>query len=255
MDYDAELELHNRILRQAYDMSRHDRVLDIGCGTGQTTRDAARLASNGVAHGVDSSARMIERARNLSQAEGLHNVTYQHDDAESCRFAKAPFDLAISRFGTMFFTDPIAAFANIRRHLRPGARLVMMVWQGHERNEWSVSIERSLVGSENASLGSRPTSGPFSLADPASVEQILDSAGFGAATFSDVHQPVYYGPDVATAFDFVSGFQSTNDMLIRLDPASREGAVDRLRRVLAAHETKQGVWFDSRSWIVTARRR
>jgi hypothetical protein len=87
------------------------------------------------------------------------------------------------------------------------------------------------------------------------VEQILDSAGFSAVTFTDVHQPVYYGPDVATAFDFVSGFQSTSEMLMRLDPASREGAVERLRRVLAAHQTKQGVWFDSRSWIVTARRR
>ncbi len=144
VDYDAELRLHNERLREAYEIGPSDRVLDIGCGSGQTTREAARVAAAGHAHGVDSSAVMIERARHLSREERLGNVTFQHADAEVCRFPNEPFDVAISRFGTMFFTDPKAAFANIGRGLRPSARLVMMVWQDHERNEWSVAIEQAL---------------------------------------------------------------------------------------------------------------
>jgi ubiquinone/menaquinone biosynthesis C-methylase UbiE len=103
VDYDTELRLHNDALRHAYEIGSKDRVLDIGCGAGQTTRDAARLASDGWALGVDISKEMIERARRLAEAEGLHTVTFEHADAQDHRFPSERFDLAISRFGTMFF--------------------------------------------------------------------------------------------------------------------------------------------------------
>jgi SAM-dependent methyltransferase len=144
VDYDAELRLHNDALRRAYEIGPEDRVLDIGCGAGQTTRDAARLASAGWAIGVDISKEMIGRADLLAEAEGLHNVAFERADAQDHPFPTERFDLAISRFGTMFFRDPVAAFTNIGRGLRRDGRLLMMVWQGHERNEWSVSIERLL---------------------------------------------------------------------------------------------------------------
>ena len=86
----------------------------------------------------------IERARELARAEGLRNVTFEQADAQVHRFPRERFDLAISRFGTMFFADPVAAFANIGRALRPAGRLVMMVWQAHDRNEWDVAIRQSL---------------------------------------------------------------------------------------------------------------
>jgi ubiquinone/menaquinone biosynthesis C-methylase UbiE len=149
VDYDAELRLHDQVLRPACGVRRHDQVLDVGCGTGQTTRQAARTATAGSALGVDLSAQMIDRARELAQAEGLRNVTFQRADAQVHRFPPEQFDLAISRFGTMFFDDPAAAFANIGRALRPAGRLVMMVWQGHEQNEWAVAIRRSLEGFEH----------------------------------------------------------------------------------------------------------
>jgi SAM-dependent methyltransferase len=255
IDYDAELRLHNEVLRRAYGIRQDDRILDIGCGTGESTRDAARAAVAGSALGVDLSAQMIERARELSDAEGLRNVTYKQADAQIHRFPSGYFDIGISRFGTMFFADPVAAFANIGRALRPGARLVMMVWQDHDRNDWSVSIQRSLVGSEVAPPLPPRDKNPFSLADATTVERILDAAGFGGATFADVHEPVYYGRDASAALDFVRGLWSTNDMLKRLDQASAERALERLRETLAAHEGARGVWFDSRAWIVTARRR
>ena len=137
LDYDAELRLLNEQLRVATGVRSTDRVLDIGCGTGQTTREAARVAESGHALGVDISAGMLDRARKVSEEEGLRNVSYEQADAQVHHFPSEHFDLCISRFGTMFFTDPVAAFTNIGEALRPAARLVLMVWQDQDRNEWA----------------------------------------------------------------------------------------------------------------------
>jgi ubiquinone/menaquinone biosynthesis C-methylase UbiE len=255
IDYDAELRKHNEILRRAYGIGPHDQVLDIGCGAGQTTRDAARLAVAGRVLGMDVSAPMIERARRLAEAAGLRNVTFEHADAETHHFPAERFDVAISRFGTMFFADPVAAFTNIGRAMRPKGRLAMMVWQDHHRNEWSVSIQRALAGVGVAPPASLSAPDPFSLADPTTTAQILETAGFGEAEFTGVQERVYYGPDIAAALEWVSGFSCVNDVLQRLDPSSTERARAQLRQALAAHASGEGVWFDSRAWIVTARRR
>ena len=156
--YDAELRRHNEVLRVACGIQFRDHVLDIGCGAGQTTRQAARTARAGSALGVDVSAPAIERARELARAEELPNVAFERGDAQVYRFPQQRFDLAISRFGTMFFDDPAAAFANIKGALRPAGRLVMMVWQVGERNEWDVAIRQSLGGRQSRgrqSLGGR----------------------------------------------------------------------------------------------------
>ncbi|WP_283133830.1 class I SAM-dependent methyltransferase [Rhizohabitans arisaemae] len=253
--YDAELRRHGEVLRRACGVRLHDHVLDIGCGTGQTTRESARTARAGGALGVDVSASAVERARELARAEGLHNVTFERADAQAHRFPQEHFDLAVSRFGTMFFDDPVAAFANIGRALRPGGRLVMMVWQHGEHNEWDVAIRRSLAGPGEFATAASAGPDPFSLADPPAVKRILDAAGFADSAFTDVHEPVYYGPDVATALDWVRGFTCTGETLKRLDPPAAASALGRLRESLSAHLTDDGVWFDSRAWIVTARRR
>jgi SAM-dependent methyltransferase len=252
--YDAELRRHNEVLRRAFGVQLNDHVLDIGCGSGQTTRQAARTAREGSALGVDVSAPAIERARELARAEGLRNVTFEHADAQVHRFPHERFDLAISRFGTMFFDDPGAAFANIRRALRPAGRLVMMVWQAHERNEWDVAIHQSLGAAEGPVAIPSGGPDPFSLADPPAVTQILEAAGFADVAFTDVREPVYYGPDVAAALDWVRGFACTSEVLKRLDRVAAARAAGRLREALAAHLSDDGVWFNSRAWIVTARR-
>ena len=255
VDYDSELRKHNEILRQSYGIRPRDRVLDIGCGAGQTTRDAARLAVAGSVLGVDVSAPMIERARRLTEAAGLPNVTFEQADAESHPFTAERFDVAISRFGTMFFTDPVAGFTNIARAMRPDGRLVMMVWQDHHRNEWSVSIQRALAAGADVPMPSPGAPDPFSLADPATTERVLETAGFAEPGFTAVQEPVYYGPDVAAALDWVGGFSCVNAVLHPLDRASTERARERLIQTLVAHARGDGVWFDSRAWIVTARRR
>jgi SAM-dependent methyltransferase len=250
VDYDAELRRHDDVLRRACRVQADDHILDIGCGTGLTTRRAGRTARAGSALGIDISAPAIERAREL--AEGLGNVTFEHGDAQVHRFPQGRFDLAMSRFGTMFFDDPVVAFTNIRRALRPAGRLVMLVWQSRERNEWSLAVRRSLAGPAGPD-GPPAAAGPdpFSLADPPAVERILTAAGFADIGFTDVREPVFYGPDVAAALAWVRGFTWTDETLRRLDPAAAARAVRRLRDTLSAHLTDDGVWFDSRAWLIT----
>src|SRR4051794_26867887 len=142
--YDDELRQHNERLRAAARIRSGDHVLDIGCGAGQTTRDAARAAAPGEVLGIDVSEPMLERARELTAAERLDNVSYERGDAQVHRFASGQFDLAISRFGVMFFADPVAAFANIARALRHDARLVALVWQRREDNPWELAIDDAL---------------------------------------------------------------------------------------------------------------
>jgi SAM-dependent methyltransferase len=252
MDYDAELRLLNEDLRRSYEIQPHDRVLDVGCGAGATTREAARMATEGGALGVDVSAGAIERARERARAEGIPNVTFERADAETRRFPAERFHVAISRFGTMFFVDPVAAFTNIRNAVRPGGRLVMMVWQEHERNEWSLAIEEALGADRPSSPSEAPD--PFTLADPAVTEGVLHSAGFTDVAFIDVRRPISYGPDVAAALEWVRGFTCTSEALASLGPVAADRALARLRDTVASHAGNDGVWFDSRAWIVKARR-
>lgn len=247
-DYDAEIRRYHEQFRAAMGIQAQDRVLDIGCGAGQSTRDAARAATAGNALGVDVSEAMLEEARRRSAEEGVRNVSFELADAQRHPFPGNHFDVAISRFGTMFFADPVAAFTNIGRALRPAARLVMLVWQGREDQEWAVAI-RDALGDE------LPAGDPFSLADPDAVRGILDAAGFTSVDFADLREPIYYGPDADAAYEAVMNLRMAKDPLAQLAEDDRRRAVERLRGTLAAHETERGVWFDSLTWLITALRR
>jgi SAM-dependent methyltransferase len=198
---------------------------------------------------------MLERARRLSDDAGLRNVTYVQADAQTHAFPSTHFDLCISRFGTMFFTDPVAAFANVGRTLRPGARLVLLVWQDHDHNEWATAIREALTVGTAAPAPTTNHPGPFALADPAITAGILAAAGFAEVDFTDVNEPVFYGPDTATAYDAVLRFQHAKDLLADLGPTTTGHALERLRATVAAHDTGSGVFFGARAWLVTAVRR
>jgi SAM-dependent methyltransferase len=152
----------------------------------------------------------------------------------------------------MFFSDPAAAFANIAAALRPGARLVLLVWQQYEHNEWARAIDAALGG---AAQPPPPAADPFSLGDAQATTGILEQAGFDEMRFEDVHEPVLYGHDIDAALAFVRGFQATTAALASLSDGEVAHTVERLRDMLAAHYVDdRGVVLDSRSWLITARR-
>lgn len=152
----------------------------------------------------------------------------------------------------MFFADPIAAFRNIRAALLPSGRLVMMVWQSHEMNEWSVAIHRAFA----PHCRSQPEEHDhFSLADPGLVVSILSATEFVDVQLVDVREPVFYGVNSEAALNWVRGFRFVRNLLRGLDEAASTRALETLRDILAGYCSRKGVWIDAREWIVTAERR
>ncbi|MBY5542406.1 class I SAM-dependent methyltransferase [Rhizobium leguminosarum] len=247
--YDAELARHNAHFRVAAAVGRSDRVLDIGCGAGQTTRDAARAAEAGRAHGIDLSVTMLEIARRRSAEEGLPNATFELANAQNHHFVKREFDLCISRFGVMFFADPAVAFANIANAIRPGGRFIFMVWQGRDHNEWATAIHKAL---DPDSTGPVAASKAFSLSEPSVTSGLLETAGFTAIEFREINEPVFYGPDPETALATIQTFENVKNALDR--PATTAEIRARLLDMLEEHQTPHGIQFDSRAWLITGRR-
>jgi len=244
-------EYHRRLLGAA-SITADDRVLDIGCGTGQTTRDAARAASGGSALGVDLSADMLDFAQQRSTAEGLTNVDFLQADAQIYPFEAHAFDLAISRTGAMFFGDPVAAFANIRRALVPGGRLVLVAWQQLAANEWMREIARALAAGRDRPAPPANAPGPFSLADPERVRAILSSAGFAGVDLEAVEAKMWFGNETDDAQRFILGLVGW--MMSGLDEAGRCRALDDLRATIDAHVARDGVVFGSGAWLIRAAR-
>lgn len=227
-------------------------VLDIGCGTGKSSRDAARRARSVL--GVDLSSRMLEEAARRSRAEGLANVRFVQADAQVHPFEPDAHDLAISSFGTMFFADPTAAFANIGRALRPHGRLALLSWRPFADNEWLQVFFDALAAGRDLPRPSTGVPGPFGLADPDQVTAILRDAGFADISLSPIDEPTWFGRDAEDAWDFVAGMGIVRGLSSGLEPGARAEALDRLRRAVAAHETSDGVLLGSAAWLITARR-
>jgi SAM-dependent methyltransferase len=189
-DYDASVRsIWGRFLATV-PIARADRVLDIGCGSGQSTRDAARLARDGSALGVDLSGSMLAEARRRASVEGLTNVEFLRADAQVHAFDTASFDVVISRFGSMFFSDRRAAFANIASALRPGGRLALLVWQATARNEWIMVARESLAAGRALPMPAPGAPGPAALADPDDVEALLTGVGFEAVELTSFEEPL-----------------------------------------------------------------
>jgi ubiquinone/menaquinone biosynthesis C-methylase UbiE len=132
--YNAASRRFDPYLFTAASLASGERVLDIGCGCGVSTRQAARMTETGAVLGVDLSRRMIQRARERAREEGLDNVTFEQADAQTHRFQHDAYDVVISRFGSMFFADPVTAFRNVHPALSTGGRLALLTWQPLERN-------------------------------------------------------------------------------------------------------------------------
>jgi SAM-dependent methyltransferase len=242
---------HDRFLAAA-GIGRADRVLDIGCGTGQTTRDAARAAADGLALGVDLSGQMIALARRLAAGQGIANARFEQADAQIHPFPAASFDVAISRTGTTFFGDPAAAFANIASALRPGGRLALLVWQGPEANEWIGELSGALAAGRELPAPPAGAPGPFAQADPEAARAVLAAAGFTHIGLEGQREQMWFGPDPEDAHRFVLGLLGW--MLHGLDDNQRGQALGNLHATVTAHATSHGVLYQSAAWLICATR-
>ena len=253
--YDASIRTYRDPMLAAASITDGERVLDFGCGNGQSSRDAARATPTGSVLGADLSAAMLEQARRQAHTEGLRNIDFVQADAQVHPFDTDTYDLAMSRFGSMFFADKPAAFANIGRALRPGGRLLLVVWQPLSQNEQFATMFDTLSAGRELPKPPPTAPSPFGLADPDLGRGWLSDAGF-----IDIdHQPVTgtfeLGADADDAYDFACQLSVVQGLLGPLDDNARCEALAAFRDAVQAHETPDGVLFNSATWFITARRR
>ena len=226
-----------------------ERVLDIGCGTGATTAELARLvAPGGRVLGADISHLLIGRARQRKVA----NAEFIVADAATHDFDAGAFDLAFSRFGVMFFGDPAAAFKNIRRALKPLGRLVFVCWRTLAENFWArVPMQ---AGAEHLPPLPRPgpeDPGPFSFGDRGRVERILSDAGFGAPTVRPLDRPIRLGKDIDEALDSVLRIGPMSRLFADATPAQIDKAKAAIAGALGPHAGAAGVALPGACWLVS----
>ncbi|WP_415950655.1 class I SAM-dependent methyltransferase [Streptomyces sp. KLOTTS4A1] len=241
---------YNEALLDAAGIAATSRVLDIGCGAGQTTRLAARRARDGHAHGVDLSAPMLARARGVALDEGIGNVSFEQGDVQVHDFQEGSFDAAVSRFAVMFFADPVAAFANIARALRPGGRLAFLSMQDVTRTDLGTVL--AAVAEHLPAWHTTPApdaTGPLSLSDPDRVRALLAAAGFPEVTVRRVAAQEVWGRDAADAAEFLTGWGPVRHHLAGADPGPLRAA---LTEVFGRFERDGAVRLDGAAWLVAA---
>ncbi|MFF3706553.1 class I SAM-dependent methyltransferase [Streptomyces phaeochromogenes] len=248
--YDNLNDAANEPLLAAARTRDTDAVLDIGCGNGRLTRLAAGRGARAL--GVDLSVPMLERARASAAEEGLDNVSFVQGDAQVFPFPEAGFDVALSRFGVMFFADPVAAFANIGKALRPGGRLAFVCPQAFSRMEQSVIFAAVAEHVPLPDLSLDTKTGPASFADPERTTGVLRDAGFEGAAAEAVERSQLWGADAEDAAAFLFGWGPMRHWLRDTDPQAteraRRAAVDAFR----VYESDTGIRLTARLWLVTA---
>jgi SAM-dependent methyltransferase len=245
----------NKPLLDAAAITAAHRVLDLGCGSGRTTRLAALRAPEGHATGLDLSGPMLAEARTRAQREGIANASFVQGDAQIHPFEAGAFDAAISRFGVMFFADPVAAFANVGRALVPGGRLAFVCPADALLNGGVAAMASLRDILPVGDFGRTGLPGMFSLAASDRIHDVLTAAGFTGVTVSQVQADCAWGHGAEDAAEFLLGTGPGRHLMDQVDvPAqtrARRALTDRLR----AHEAADGlVRLPSTSWLVTADR-
>jgi SAM-dependent methyltransferase len=242
-------------------LAQGETVLDVGCGCGGTTLEIARaLGPAGRVVAVDVSVPMLARARERAETEGLADrIEWLHADAQTAALGRERFDVVYSRFGVMFFDDPVAAFANLRSALRPGGRLVFVCWQGRERNPWMTVP--ALAAMKHVPFPPPPppdAPGPFAFADAGRVRGILERAGLVDVAEHAREQPMRLGDE---------GLDGAVELFLSVGPVGqalreagataeqRERVVAAVRESMEAFRTPSGeVRAPAAAWIFSAAR-
>ena len=253
--YDRMHAPFTALILDAADLQAGGNVLDVGCGCGGTTLAAARLVAPGQATGLDLSGPMLARARSDAEAAGLSNAVFQQGDAQVHKLEPGTFGTVISRFGVMFFADPVAAFANIRSATRPGGRLVFACWQPLAANPWLL-VPGAALAEHLPPPDPAPADGPgmFAFADPDRLRPTLAAAGWRDIEITSEHASILVGGggSVADAVEFLRTAAMGRTMLAGADAATADRALASLRAALTPYADADGVHLDAAVWLVQA---
>ncbi|MFJ3204704.1 class I SAM-dependent methyltransferase [Streptomyces sp. NPDC086989] len=250
--WDAVNDGFNQPLLDAAAISETDTVLDVGCGAGRTTRLAARRATRGRVLGLDLSEPMLDKARESAAREGIANAAFVQGDAQVQPLDAGSFDAVISRYGMTFFTDPVAAFANLHRALRPGGRLAFICAAEAEANEWLAALASLKHILPIGGFGKADGPGMFSLTDPGRIHGLLAAGGFEEVNVQRIEAAGKWGADAADAAAFLLDSGPGRHLLDQVTPPEQDAARQALTAALQRHETDSGLWLRSNSWLVTA---
>ncbi len=241
-------------LLDAARLSPAETVVDIGCGCGVTSVAAARaVGPRGAVCSIDLSAPMLDVARSRCATAGFDNVAFVQGDAQTQAFGSV-FDVAISRFGTMFFAEPVVAFANVAGALRAGGRLCLATWQPLARNDWLTVPGAALL--RYGRLPDTAAGGPgmFGQSDPDVIVATLRAAGFANVECDPVTVTFELGRDVEDATDYLARSGIGRAVLDSVPAARQPEALDAVRAVLAEFTDRGAVRLDGAVWIVGAER-
>lgn len=240
---------------EAAAVQAEENILEIGCGCGPNTIElASRLSSGGIT-AVDISVKVLAAAEKGVAAKGLSNVEFSCADAQTCDFGLERYNLAFSRFGVMFFDDPVAAFKNISKTLIPGGRVAFACWAALNNNPWIAEplqvVARHIALPPPPELG---TPGPFSLSDESRIQNILTEAGLSNIAIETFRAPMVLGADVAEAVNFLLQMSPTGAAINRAEPdaETRAAIAADLGELLKSYTTQEGVLMGAEAFIVRA---
>jgi ubiquinone/menaquinone biosynthesis C-methylase UbiE len=246
---------HSEAVFPALPVRKGDKVLDVGCGFGDTAMKLAQLVGpEGKVVGVDCCDAFLDYAR--KEAAGLDNISFLRGDAEIA-LPQEQFDFAFARFGTMFFANPVAGLRNMRKSLKPGGRMVHIVWRERADNPW-LSMAKDIVldflpqpGDDAQTCGP----GPFSMAGEDTVRSMMNSAGYEDVEFRRVDAPVLVGNNVQDAIDFQLAIGPAGEVFREAGDLAEQKRSE-IEAALAEAINRQkieadGIVMDSSSWVIS----
>lgn len=254
-ELDAQLAPIGRAILERLALRSAERVLDVGCGAGATSLDAAEIVRPGDVVGVDVSEPLLARA--AERARGIGNVRFLRADAQTHAFGQPRFDVLVSRFGVMFFDDPVRAFANLREATVPSGRMGFVCWRGADENPLFTlplaSVSHLVPTSSEAPTPDAP--GPLAFADASRVRSILEAAGWTQIEIAPHDVDVVYAgtTDLEAAVDLAFEIGPLGRLVATIDPRERAPLRDAVRGAFVPHLTPKGVVLPSATWLVTAR--